>query len=199
MGHAGVRHADRGVAPFVAPLPEGDAGGRHGDPLSSSSGREARLRFARARPCAAAAIWEAGADAVYLFNYFQDDWRPETYRKLLLTLGSPEKVAQAPRWNAVTYRDIVGPGEEYRPPLPAEGRSSASIWPVSPAPGRDWAVRVVLGLENAAEPPAIRVNGEEGVLEKAEAHEAVYSVPRVAFAGRARAEIGVHGRTAGAW
>jgi len=141
---------------------------------------------------AAAAIWEDGADAVYLFNYFQDDWRPETYRKLLLTLGSREKVAQAPRWNAVTYRDIVGPGEEYRPPLPAEGTSLRFDLPVCPAPGRDWAVRVVLGLENAAQPPAIRVNGEEGVLEKAEAHEAVYSVPSAAFAGRARAEIGVH-------
>ncbi|HHX41869.1 MAG TPA: family 10 glycosylhydrolase [Armatimonadetes bacterium] len=139
---------------------------------------------------AASAVWQAGAHAVYLFNYFQDgSWPPETYRKVLMTLGSPERLSEAPRWHAVTYRDIVGPDEEYRPPLPAVGRTVRFDVPVSPAPGRDWPVRVILGLEDAPEPPAIRVNGEEGVLEKAEPHEAVYSVPGVAFEGRARAEI----------
>ena len=144
---------------------------------------------------AAASVLHGGADAVYLFNYFQDGtWPRETYRQTLSTMASLERLADAPRWHAVTYRDIIAPGEEYRAPLPAVGAEVRFDLPVCPEPKPGWQAQVVLGIEGGAgTPPAVRVNGhvcEQGSVAQEKTGALVTcAVPAAALAGRERAAI----------
>jgi hypothetical protein len=73
---------------------------------------------------AAAAVLARGADAVYLFNYFQSanvGWTRPVYLRTLAAMASLDALKRMPRSVAITYRDIVAPGESYRAPLPATG------------------------------------------------------------------------------
>jgi len=73
---------------------------------------------------AAASALSRGADAVYLFNYFQSSnagWTRPVYLKTLAAMASLDALEPLPRAVAVTYRDIVAPGESDRAPLPATG------------------------------------------------------------------------------
>jgi len=73
---------------------------------------------------AAASVLSRGADAVYLFNYFQDGhpgWKPSVFRETLRSMKSLDSLLRKERRTGVTFRDIVGPGEKYLPPLPKSG------------------------------------------------------------------------------
>ena len=144
---------------------------------------------------AAAAVLAAGADAVYLFNYFtpianHPTWTPEGYRKTLQAMASLEALNALPRRHAITWRDITGRDEQYTPPLPAAGKALRFTLATGPKPPDGAKVTLELHLEQAAEAelPAVEFNatrcesagaspsGEGAVL-------ATYRVPPAAFTG----------------
>lgn len=135
---------------------------------------------------AATAVLKAGADFVYLFNYFADMhlggyWTREQYNQTLAAMGILSAVARLPRRHAVTYRDTRAPGEPADNSLPATGNLCQFRLQTGPKPvGR--AVEVLLELEPLGEgelaAPEVRVNS---VLCPPPARQAstvfVYSVP----------------------
>ena len=83
------------------------------------------------------AVLSRGADAVYLFNYFQNghpSWTPDVYRETLRSMRSLDSLLRLPRSVGITYRDITGPGEAYQPPLPASGKELAFRMRPGPIP-----------------------------------------------------------------
>lgn len=95
---------------------------------------------------AAVAARGAGADAVYLFNYFQDlkQWpSSDEYQAVLKSLSSLETSLAHPRRHAVTNRhpDVPAPGVIPHTPLPAAGTTLSFGLPLGPAPPRDVAGR----------------------------------------------------------
>lgn len=117
---------------------------------------------------AAVAVLSGGADAVYLFNYFQHGhpgWAPAKYQSALNSFSSLEKLLKLPRCHAVTYRDVMIPGEDYRSPLPATGTQLSFELPLGPLPDEGWQVEVRVEMAGAAGDgglPNLRLNGVEG-------------------------------------
>ena len=77
---------------------------------------------------AATAVLAAGADVVYLFNYFSPvrfnpTWTPEGYKRIFTAMHSLDAVAALPRRHAITWRDITAVGEQYTAPPCAAGLS----------------------------------------------------------------------------
>ncbi|HEX4144770.1 MAG TPA: hypothetical protein VHY91_14790 [Pirellulales bacterium] len=151
---------------------------------------------------AAVAVLAAGADAVYLFNYFQDGhpgWPIAEYERTLKALASLDEALKLPRRHAVTYRDIVAPGEAYHPPLPATGKEFAFELPLGPKPPADWqadATIEVAALPTDGAPPAVSVGGVAAEFRTDEPLEnghrlLTYSVPLAALAGHGRETITV--------
>ncbi len=140
---------------------------------------------------AAAAVLAGGADFVYLFNYFADmhlggHWTKQQYDRTLAAMHSLPELDKLPRRHAVTYRDIVAPGEPYSPPLPAGGDRCTFRLQTGPKPS-GGKVELLLELEAPAQgelvAPQARVNS---VMCAAPAHEGkavfLYPVPPEALA-----------------
>jgi hypothetical protein len=90
---------------------------------------------------AAAAVLSRGADAVYLFNYYQDGspgWPLPVYQSTLRAMASLDSLLKLPRSVGITYRDVRAPGEDYRPPLPATGKRVAFSIDAGPVPEGPW-------------------------------------------------------------
>ena len=139
---------------------------------------------------AAMAVWSGGADAVYLFNYFQNShphWEPDVYRRTLRALGSLEGVSQLPRRHAVTRQTITLPGESYRPPLPPNGPTAAFNLPLGPRPPATWTGEVILAAGDHK--PKVSVNGVGAVWSRAQDGLQIYSLPLQAVAGDGRDKI----------
>ncbi len=49
-----------------------------------------------------------------------------------------------PRRHAVTYRDVLVPGDAYRPPLPASGNELSFTLPLGLAPPAEWQVEATI-------------------------------------------------------
>lgn len=143
---------------------------------------------------AATAVLAAGADAVYLFNYFSPiahspAWTPEGYRATLSAMSSLDSISAQPRRHAITWRDITGKGESYRAPLPAEGKSLSFQMPTGPKPGASDRVWVEVHLDKPENRPAVSVNqvpctlraGGTGAL-----GALIYDAPTSAFPGMQR-------------
>ena len=121
---------------------------------------------------AAVSVLSRGADAVYLFNYFQDGhpaWNPDVFQTTLRAMKSLDVLLEKPRRYCVSYRDIIGPGEAYHPPLPKSGNEihfSLSTGPISNHRiSRDEVVcELLIGLPIARETPlpapSIEINGK---------------------------------------
>jgi hypothetical protein len=144
---------------------------------------------------AAVAVLSGGADAVYLFNYFQDGhpgWPIPEYQRVLKTFSSLDELLRLPRRHAVTYRDVTAPGEVYRAPLPASGKELSFILPLGPAPPKGWQAEATIELSApraGSVPPALHVNGVVGEPRGDEALEngnrrLTYSIPLDALPGR---------------
>ena len=143
---------------------------------------------------AAMMILSQGADAVYLFNYFQPGWGLPVYLETLNAMGSLESLKKIPRTIAITHRDIVAPGETYRPPLPAKGRKMAFQMNLGPVPDKTWNCSLLIGLEvskdDSAPAPDASVNGNPcKVLSDTKTHlgpvlvrVVTFSVPMAALA-----------------
>ncbi|MCX6994210.1 MAG: hypothetical protein NT011_13855 [Kiritimatiellaeota bacterium] len=104
---------------------------------------------------AATAVLNAGADAVYLFNYFD---YPANQSQTLRAMSSLETISALPRRHAITWRDIVGPGENYQAPLPATGKVLCFQLPTGPRPAREAEVTLIVQVKGAPAPAAAAVN-----------------------------------------
>jgi hypothetical protein len=171
--------------------------------LSSHPGVPAKLVTPEHAQGAAAAVLGQGADAVYLFNYFQNGhprWPHDTYVKTLKRLGAREALAGVSRWHAVTFRDVLAPGESYRAPLPAEGRSLSFTIHNGLAPAAEGRVSVVLGVapRTGVKPvlPQVAANGQTGRLASRQpgdkgTEQLVFDVPPAAWQGKTNGTITV--------
>ncbi len=119
---------------------------------------------------AAVSVLSGGADAVYLFNYFQDGhpgWSVADYQRTLRAFSSLDELSRRPRRQAVTYRDVTVPGEAYQPPLPASGKELSFELPLRPAALTDWhftaSIELAALTSNTAQ-PAVSVGGTAGEL-----------------------------------
>lgn len=134
---------------------------------------------------AAMAVWSSGADALYLFNYFQNShpkWAPDVYRQTLRAFGSPEEVSQLPRLHAVTRRGVTLPGESYRPPLPARGARAAFDLPLGPRPPANWTGEVILATGGDSK-PRVSVNGVHAEWKSGQDGLQNYSLPLHSVSG----------------
>lgn len=147
---------------------------------------------------AATAVLDGGADAVYLFNYFPciiggGEWSREAYVRTLGAMNSLDALAKLPRAHVVTWRDIVGPHEQYRFPLPATGTALGFELPTGPAPAEGAQATLALSLEKAGVTPAVTVNGVVAEYQASHGDKPVvleYEVPAAALAEK-RAKIDV--------
>jgi len=117
---------------------------------------------------AAVAVLAGGADAVYLFNYFQNSspgWPLPEYKRTLKSFSSLTALLKRSRRHAVTYRDVTFLGEDYRAPLPASGRALSFDLPLGPVPAAGWqveaSIEVAAGDAKGA-PPSVSINGVAG-------------------------------------
>ena len=120
---------------------------------------------------AAAQVLHAGADSVYLFNYFQNSYPVggdavkdlDQYQQFLGTFSSLAEIDKQARRHAITFRDINGPeGEEMgQAQLPAEGEELSFRLPTGPAPDARQQAELEIGLEGNQSVPAVTVNGSE--------------------------------------
>ena len=115
---------------------------------------------------AAVSVLSGGADAVYLFNYFQSDhmgWPRDVYQKTLRAMASLDTLLKLPRCVGITYRDITAPGERYQAPLPARGKTVVFSLNLGPIPDKRWSCELLIGLATgpgvAGPVPAASVNG----------------------------------------
>ncbi len=116
---------------------------------------------------AAASVLTRGADAVYLFNYFQDGhpgWTPPVYRETLKSMTSLDSLLMQDRTVAVTFRDITAPGETYQPPLPATGKELVFSINSGPISDKCRVCELLIGVAQPAAGgtavPAVALNGK---------------------------------------
>jgi hypothetical protein len=114
---------------------------------------------------AAVSVLSEGADAVYLFNYFQDacpGWPLPVYQKTLKAMTSLDSLLKQPRCVAITYRDVTAPGEDYRPLLPVTGKEMAFSLKLGPMPDKGWRCELRIGVtpRPTAPAPTVLVNGK---------------------------------------
>ena len=136
----------------------------------------------------AAAVLAEGADHVYLFNYFptQASWSRADYLQTLQAMSSLEAIQKLPRCHAITWRDITGPQEAYRAPLPATGTALAFELPTGPAPLPGAKVTLELQLKGDATtaPPTAEINGTacpfQGTKPNGKSALVTYAVPATA-------------------
>jgi len=105
---------------------------------------------------AAVSVLSQGADAVYLFNFFQDPalGRPlPVYQKTLKAMASLDSLDKQPRSIGVTYRDITAPGEEYQAPLPATGKEVVFPMRLGPIPDNRWLCGLLIGVASSQGTP----------------------------------------------
>jgi len=150
---------------------------------------------------AAVSVLSRGAEAVYLFNYFQDSsWPPDVYRSTLKAMGSLDSLLKLPRRIGITYRDITAPGEQYQPPLPATGKEVAFSMRFGPIPDRHWIGEVLVELVPtrglAAPMPLVLVDGKLSELRHHSATKegprlAVFSIPAESLVGTRTHQIKV--------
>ncbi|MCE5241153.1 hypothetical protein LLH23_22035 [bacterium] len=137
----------------------------------------------------AAAVLADGADHVYLFNYFptQAGWSRADYLQTLQAMSSLEAIQKLPRCHAITWRDITGPQEAYRAPLPATGTDLDFELPTGPAPLPGAKVTLELQLKGDATTaaPTAEINGTacpfQGAKPNGKSVLVTYTVPATAL------------------
>ena len=154
---------------------------------------------------AAVSVLANGADAVYLFNYFQsnqDTWTLPVYQKTLKAMNSLDSLLKLPRCVGITYRDVTAPNENYRPPLPASGKEIAFSLNLGPIPDNHGACKLLIGLAPSpgapASVPAAFVNGKPCAIHSDAVKDGLrllsFSVPAAALTGRQAHSIKIAAR-----
>lgn len=173
-----------------------------GDQVSLAGGLEVSYHPESSKPArpvtteeaagAALAVWSAGADALYLFNFFQNShprWSAEVYERMLKDLGSPEALKKLPRVLSVTDRDIFVPGKPRRTRVPVAGSKLTFQLPLGPRPPSDWNTEISIQFASpkpADETVTVSVNGTlASPIKKTSgsADEAFFALPPTAIAG----------------
>lgn len=145
---------------------------------------------------AATAVLAAGADAVYLFNYYPSQhppWRKGEYVDTLRAMSTLANLARLPRRHVMTYRDIIGPGEKYKAPLPVEGASLSFRLPTGPKPPDTWQAELFLGFDPApaANGTFPRVSVNDQPCEVRQGAVVPYRIPIAALTGSGSEHIAV--------
>lgn len=149
---------------------------------------------------AATSILSQGADAVYLFNYFECNFPGPLHQTMLKPMVSLDSLLKQPRRVGVTWRDITAPGEPYTPPLPASGKEALFQIRLGPAPPKHWLCDVIIGFapeQGAAGPPKVLVNSApcEYLKEESSKEKPLrllsFRVPATALKGRELHEVKV--------
>ncbi len=151
---------------------------------------------------AAVAVLSGGADAVYLFNYFQNGspgWPLPEYQRTLKSCSSMTELLKLPRRHAVTYRDVTFLGEDYHAPLPASGTHLSFELPLGPVLGEGWQIesQIEVAASTAEDTlPSVCLNGIVGKLLRDETlkngNRVVINVfPRTALSGKMREVLAV--------
>jgi len=99
---------------------------------------------------AAVGILSAGADLIYLYNYFQighPNWSPPEYQRILNAFSSFEELRKMPRRHAVTFTDVTIPGDDYPSPFPASGTQLSFEMALGPVPPADWQGEITIEVE----------------------------------------------------
>lgn len=126
---------------------------------------------------AAALLLSKGADAIYLFNYFQDGhangkWALPVYKETLDSMNSLEVLKQMSRSVGVTYKDICAPGENYQPCLPAQGKEIMLSIAIDSIPDRTQicTLSLVISLSEdiTVTIPSVLINGKACIFQKEE-------------------------------
>jgi hypothetical protein len=119
---------------------------------------------------AAASVLSSGADAVYVFNYYQighPGWPPSVFRETLTAMNALDTLQKRPRTVAVTYRDITAPGESYHAPLPAIGSNLRFPMKFGPVPEDRCTCELLIEIASpAAPPPIVAVNDYQCEVDK---------------------------------
>lgn len=120
---------------------------------------------------AAAQVLAQGADAVYLFNYFQstnaddipDAWPAEAFVETIASLACQRRIEVLPRRHCVTFADLFGPeGSEQTPlQLPARGTRLSFVLPSGPRPTAGSAQLAFDVTHGPATTPVTRINDSE--------------------------------------
>lgn len=121
---------------------------------------------------AAAQVLAQGADAVYLFNYFQsidadtvpDAWPRQAFAETITSLASLQRMQHMPRRHCITFSDLFGPEGvvQESTQLPATGTCLDFGLPSGPRPAAGTA-QLTVGLAtnattDAAESLVVRIN-----------------------------------------
>ena len=159
---------------------------------------------------AAISVLSRGADAVYLFNYFQDadpnaKWSVPVYQKTLQTMASLDSLRKQPRTIGITYRDITAPGEAYRAPLPAKGKQLVLPLRLGPLPDDRGHCELLLEFApldgKPIDTPVVSVNGKACDVCRDDTagngHRSMaFNVPLPTLAGAQVQEINITGKDA---
>jgi len=143
---------------------------------------------------AAVSVLSRGADAVYLFNFFQaggPGWPQPVYQNTLKAMASLDSLLRLPRCVGITYRDITAPGEKYQAPLPAMGKEVVFPLQLGPIPDNRWPCDLLIGFapaqDAAALAPAASVNGQPCEVRSDATQDGLrlvsFGVPATALAG----------------
>ena len=137
---------------------------------------------------AAVSVLSNGADAVYLFNYFEDStWPLPVYQETLKAMASLDSLLTRPRSVAITFRDVTAPGEDYRPLLPATGKEIVLPMKLGPLPNAHRRCQLLVGLASSSAAPAASVNGKPCEVGNDTVKEGLrlvsFDVPTTALAG----------------
>ena len=145
----------------------------------------------------AASVLHDGADFVYLFNYFQDGhpgWPRPVYQATLRAMTSPATLQALPRHHAITYRDIIGPNESYRPPLPVTGKELTWTMATGPVPPADCVgeltIETAAVASDAGNKLTVTVEGRECSFLREKALEAGGRILEFAVPAAALSETG---------
>jgi hypothetical protein len=148
---------------------------------------------------AALSVLAGGADAVYLFNYFQDTtWPRPVYQETLRSMTSLESLIARPRAVQITFRDVTAPGEDYRPLVPATGKELVFPLKLGPLPAAPRRCELLIAVAAAAAAPAASVNGRPCEVCRNTVKEGVrqvsYRVPMAALAGVETHQVKVYSK-----
>ena len=148
---------------------------------------------------AAASVLSQGADAVYLFNYFQNSigWPRPVYLSTLKAMDSLDLLQRRPRSIGITYRDVIGPQENYRAPLPVTGKELVFLVKLGPGVEKDSLCDVLIGFALSQDAPmaipTVLVNGQACTVRDNTTKEGLrlisFGVPKAALAGAEVCEI----------
>ncbi len=118
------------------------------------------------RGAASAALY-AGAESVYLFNFFpggHPNWPKESFIETLKDAASLDALLAKPRVHALSYRDILAPGEKCEAPLPFAGNGTLEIMAAPIAKGSTLLLRT--GFKGKGSSPEIKADGKLFALSK---------------------------------